>query len=289
MNANKIFQQMSERKFAEALRLVNTGVDINGFYFDRSGTFLYRAISESNYELVKFLLEHGANPNSLFYGNNALYFLHFQSRRDVLILEELLRAGAWLLPMNYQQQTLLEQLEETEYRIEDDLQQMEGEYDTFLETNNRDEEKDDEFQSQLRILNRELTIARDMIVLARPIAEANVVKLKLEVSGTPMVIDITIDRRASVATLGSIVNYFYFEDSLVFDLVYPAFHLQDKRVMEGDRALSDYGVRTGTKLSIISRITSERHWNAEGGKRNRRVKKTHKKKRGYLSGKTRRH
>lgn len=287
MNALSIFEQMRNRNFEEASRLLNAGFDINGVYFE-NGTFLYQAIAEGNYEIVHFLLEHGANPNLYFYGMNSLSFLNFTSRRDVLILEELLNAGAWLLPMNTYQQTLMEVLDAHEYQLEETLGTYEDAYEAYTESGNVDEEKDDEFQSYIIKFKRELSIVRDMISMVRPLAETNLLKLMVEVSGTSSEMEVPIDKRATVFTLKSILNQFYFDDSLLFDLVYPAFHLKDKRILEDDRALSDYGLRTGSKVSIVVKISSERHWNAEGGKRKYRVKKTHKNQRGKkLNRKTR--
>lgn len=66
---------------------------------------------------------------------------------------------------------------------------------------------------------------------------------------------IFVDMRMRVYELKKIIQYF-FQYEVKFDLVYPGFHLAGKKVMEDDRALSDYGIRNGSRLIISLRVQS---------------------------------
>ena len=66
---------------------------------------------------------------------------------------------------------------------------------------------------------------------------------------------IFVDVRMSVYELKKIIQYF-FQYDVKFDLVYPAFHLAGKKTLDDDRALSDYGLRNGSRLIISLRIQS---------------------------------
>jgi hypothetical protein len=82
---------------------------------------------------------------------------------------------------------------------------------------------------------------------------------------------IFVDIRMPVFELKKIIQYF-FQYDVKFDLVYPAFHLAGKKTLDDDRALSDYGLRNGSRLIISLRIQS----GYRGGTRRskRRSKKT---------------
>ena len=66
---------------------------------------------------------------------------------------------------------------------------------------------------------------------------------------------IFVDVRMRVYELKKIIQYF-FQYEVKFDLVYPGFHLPGKKVMEDDRALSDYGIRNGSRLIVSLRVQS---------------------------------
>lgn len=66
---------------------------------------------------------------------------------------------------------------------------------------------------------------------------------------------IFVDIRMPVYELKKIIQYF-FQYDVKFDLVYPGFHLAGKKVMEDDRALSDYGIRNGSRLIVSLRVQS---------------------------------
>ena len=82
---------------------------------------------------------------------------------------------------------------------------------------------------------------------------------------------IFVDVRMPVYELKKIIQYF-FQYDVKFDLVYPGFHLAGKKVMEDDRALSDYGIRNGSRLIVSLRVQS----GFRGG-RTRRSKRRNKK------------
>ena len=66
---------------------------------------------------------------------------------------------------------------------------------------------------------------------------------------------IFVDIRMPVYELKKIIQYF-FQYEVKFDLVYPAFHLAGKKTLDDDRALSDYGIRNGSRLIISLRVQS---------------------------------
>ena len=66
---------------------------------------------------------------------------------------------------------------------------------------------------------------------------------------------IFVDIRMPVYELKKIIQYF-FQYEVKFDLVYPAFHLAGKKTLDDDRALSDYGIRNGSRLIVSLRVQS---------------------------------
>ena len=66
---------------------------------------------------------------------------------------------------------------------------------------------------------------------------------------------IFVDVRMPVYELKKIIQYF-FQYEVKFDLVYPAFHLAGKKTLDDDRALSDYGIRNGSRLIVSLRVQS---------------------------------
>ena len=78
-----------------------------------------------------------------------------------------------------------------------------------------------------------------------------------------------------VYELKKIIQYF-FQYEVKFDLVYPAFHLAGKKTLDDDRALSDYGIRNGSRLIVSLRVQSGYRGGTRRSKRRsmRRNKKT---------------
>ena len=86
---------------------------------------------------------------------------------------------------------------------------------------------------------------------------------------------IFVDIRMPVYELKKIIQYF-FQYEVKFDLVYPAFHLAGKKTLDDDRALSDYGIRNGSRLIVSLRVQSGYRGGTRRSKRRsmRRNKKT---------------
>lgn len=269
MDPAKLFFNLINGKHNNALRLLQEGVDINGIYFEEEGTILNKAISSSKNHVVRFLLEHGANPNIIYGANNSLGYLNNTNELDVYILEQLIEAGVLLLPMQaYPDQTIVHFFDLEEFAIEKALTEKEEELEHYKETNNPDEEKIDSYNDEILSLETALDATRKIIAMLRPVEESTVVKLQIELTGTPTVFRIAIDKRATVKLLKDILRAFYLGFDILFQLVYPTFHLEEKRVMEDERALSDYNVQTDTKLAIVLQMSSGLKKN--GGKRKTR-------------------
>jgi hypothetical protein len=84
---------------------------------------------------------------------------------------------------------------------------------------------------------------------------------------------IYVDIRMTVYELKKIIQYF-FQYDFKYDLVYPGFHLAGKKTLDDDRALSDYGIRNGSRLIISPKIQSGYRGGTRRSKRQRRNKKT---------------
>lgn len=267
MNAEQLYERLKQKNTAAAENALRKGVDIDGFYFEEDGTFLYKAIKYSELEIVRFLLDNGANPNILFVGENALSFQNSEKKEDIEILKLLLEHNVYLYPINNKNQTPIDFFESKEFELEEILNDIEHDLDIAKESNNSYNEVNR--LSSLVLHHTEiLETTRKVITLLRPYSEENLVKLHIEVSGRNSVFTLQIDKRATIKDLSIMLNTYFFETPLQFDLYYPLFHNKKKRIMEQDRALSDYGLTDGSKLVLIIKVSSERHY--EGGKRKTR-------------------
>lgn len=66
---------------------------------------------------------------------------------------------------------------------------------------------------------------------------------------------IFLDLRVPISEIKRLIAYF-FQYEFRFDLIYPAFHLAGKKILEDDRVLSDYGIRNGSRLLVVPKVQS---------------------------------
>jgi hypothetical protein len=295
--ATRIYDLLKEGDRTEFLRKREEGFDIDGYYFSQGGTLLYKAIWESNEPLVDFLLDNGANPNTNIEGNNAFYPATIDLDIPFTIFKKLIDAGTWVIPFYPSKKTVLDvmlmikpQLEDEIDGIQYELQEEEELYQQYLNNNNyssnnsygrwrggRRKQKGgitlNEIYAQKR---QQLASINEKIAAIQPVVDTNVRTLKIEFMGSPRTEELSFDIRAPVKEFSDHIYNFFMDNTepINYKLVMPSFHLKNKRVLDNERALSDYGVRNGTKIVFVINISSQRH----GGKRKtRRAKKSNRK------------
>jgi hypothetical protein len=296
--ATRIYDLLKEGDMAEFLRKREEGFDIDGYYFSQGGTLLYKAIWESNEPLVDFLLDNGANPNTNIEGNNAFYPATIDLDIPFTIFKKLIDAGTWVIPFYPSKKTVLDvmlmikpQLEDEIDGIQYELQEEEEVYQQYLNNNNyssnnsygrwrggRRKQKGgitlNEIYAQKR---QQLASINEKIAAIQPVVDTNVRTLKIEFMGSPRTEELSFDIRAPVKEFSDHIYNFFMDNTepINYKLVMPSFHLKNKRVLDNERALSDYGVRNGTKIVVVINMSSQRH----GGKRRktRRAKKSNRK------------
>lgn len=263
------YQEMKEGDFTKAAKAIEQGFNIDGIYFQHYGTFLYRAIEEEEYEIVKFLLKQGANPNVYFEGKNAFAFATWWlSKKAYKIFKLLIKYNIFFLPIFKGNKTIDYPLDYTEATTEEILQNLEYEYEMLKEYNSNPNNTNSpmmQWYEEKIMLNTEiLEFVRKELEIVRPLVERHVVTLRIEVSGRNQSFDLLMDTRASGKLLESILRDILYQGNpyASFDLIIPSFHIKEKQKLELDRALSDYGVRTGTKIILVPSLQSQKH----GGK-----------------------
>lgn len=277
--ATEVYKLIENEEYNKVIPLFDT-YDINGLYFEEYGTFLNLAVSKTNKKAVEFLLENGADVNKMFDGNNVLIFTKPVSRKDLEILQILMERGAWILPFFPSNRTVIQNLEDLQYNTENILSELEQQlvfYDEYeRRLNNNDESlgyidivtETEKTQSEIVYNQQILEAVQKEIEIIRPIFEQNVRKLKIKFSGSDREEEFLFDMRAPVAFLVNHIFNFFMGGVGDIDLIVPSFHLKNKRVMNKSRAVSDYGLRDGSVVVVVQKITSARHW--EGGTRKRR-------------------
>lgn len=284
----KVIEMLEERDYKKIKKFLDDGFDINYIFADNM-TPLFKAVSNGDVELVEFLLENGANPNFIPHGNNAFFFTGFASKKDEEVVKLLVKYNTWFLPFWPDTYTIVESLENAEHETEETLDELDEEYNSMYRNYNSPRSYGYRGGGQLAetylLYSERLKTIRNLITLLRPLKEKFVKKLQINFSGQNRVETIEIDERADVKTLKyHISNYFLKGQMGVddFNLVMPSFRMKNKSVMDNTRALSDYGIRDETRLVVSINISSQRHWNADGGKRRktrksgRKAKKTRK-------------
>lgn len=304
--ATRLYDLLKEGKTSEFLKKIEEGFDIDGFYFSEVGTFLYKAVYSNDVNVVEFLLENGANPNTIYNGNNAFYFLGFQTKKHIESLRKLIDSGIWILPFFTSKKTIIDSLEDNEAMTEEVLERLDEDIrveEEYLEWANYNSDSNrrnrnrygygyynrgggsqrkkvtsggslQQMQDDYVRLQTQLDVIREQITILRPIAEKHVRKLKIAFSGSDREEELQYDNRANVRVFEIHIYNFFMDNTQPanFQLIMPSFHLKNKRVMDSERALSDYGVRDGTKLVVTPILQSQRHGGAT-----RRSKKSHRK------------
>ncbi len=83
-----LFDAIEEQNYKKVQRIIEAGCDINGnqgSYFEEGITFLMVAVSTGKLEIVKLLVELGADVNAeSIYGDSALLMAAFQSCQDMI-------------------------------------------------------------------------------------------------------------------------------------------------------------------------------------------------------------
>ena len=298
--ATRLYDLLKEGDTAEFLRKREEGFNIDGFYFSRTGTFLYNAIWESNEPLVDFLLENGANPNTLIEGNNAFYVTTLNLDITTSIFKKLIDARTWVLPFYPSKKTVLESmlfmkplleadLEEIIYRLEEEQDLFRGyNNNTNYNSNNsyrrwggsgRKQQGGMPLGEAYTQIKQQLATLDEKIAAIQPVVDANVRTLKIEFLGSARTEDLSFDIRAPVKEVSVHIYNFFMDNTQPIDykLVMPSFHLKNKRVLDDERALSDYGVRDGTKIVVVINMSSQRHGGKQRKTKTRRAKKSNRK------------
>ncbi len=83
-----LFDAIEEQNSKKIETIIEAGCDVNGnqgSYFEEGITFLMVAVSTGNLEIVKLLVELGADVNAeSIYGDSALLMAAFQSCQDII-------------------------------------------------------------------------------------------------------------------------------------------------------------------------------------------------------------
>ena len=278
--ATEVYKLIEKEEYNKVVPLFER-YDINGLYFEEYGTFLNLAVSKTNKKAVEFLLEHGADVNKMFDGNNVLIFTKPVSMKDVEIFQILLEKGAWILPFYPSNRTVIQNLEDLQYNTENVLSNLERNLEFYDEYNYRQSRGNNnsleyinvatetqKTQSEIVYNQEVLETVQKEIEIVRPIFEQNVRKLKIKFSGSEREEEMLFDIRAPVAFLVNHIFNFFMGGVGDMDLVVPSFHLKNKRVMNKSRAVGDYGLRDGSVVVVVPKIASARHW--EGGRTRKR-------------------
>jgi hypothetical protein len=301
--ATRIYDLLKAGDRTEFLRKREEGFDIDGYYFSQGGTLLYKAIWESNEPLVDFLLDNGANTNTIIDGNNAFYPATLELDIPFTIFKKLIDAGTWVLPFFPSKKTVLDvmllikpQLEDEIDGLQYELQEEEELYQQYLNNNNYSSNNTNNSYGRWRgggrkqkggmTLNeiylqkrQQLASILEKIAAIQPVVDTNVRAMKIDFLGSPRSEDLSFDMRAPVKELSIHIYNFFMDntDPLNFKLVMPSFHLKNKRVLDDERALSDYGIRNGTKIVVIINMSSQRHGGKQRKTKTRRAKKSNRK------------
>jgi hypothetical protein len=299
--ATRIYDLLKEGDMTEFLRKREEGFDIDGYYFSQGGTLLYKAIRESNEPLVDFLLDNGANPNTNIEGNNAFYPTTLNLDIPFTIFKKLIDAGTWVIPFFPSKKTVLDVMLIIKHQLEDEIDELQYEiqeeelYNQY-HNNNTNYNSNNSYNSYGRWRGggrkqkggitlselytqkrQQLTSLNEKIAAIQPVVDTNVRTLKIDFAGTSRSEDLSFDIRAPVKDLSVHIYNFFMNttESINYKLVMPSFRLQNKRVLDNERALSDYGLRNGTRIVVVLNMSSQRH----GGKRRktRRSKKSNRK------------
>ena len=277
--ATEVYKLIENEEYDKVIPLFGQ-YDVNGLYFEEYGTFLNLAVSKTNKKAVEFLLDNGADVNKMFDGNNVLIFTKPESRKDVEIFQMLLDRGAWILPFFPSNRTVVQNLEDLQYKTENILSELERDIEFYDEYNYRQRRGDESLgyinvvteaertQSEIVYNQEVLETVQKEIEIVRPIFEQNVRKLKVRFSGSEREEDFLFDIRAPVSYLRDHIFNFFMGGYGDIDLVIPSFHLKNKRVMNKTRAVSDYGLRDGSVVVVVPKVASARHW--EGGRTRKR-------------------
>ena len=271
----KILAMIQEGNLKKLQKHIDEGFDVNYLlnYYPPL-PLLYHYVLQKDIPIIKFLLDNGANPNFLPSGNNAFYYTGFNNEKDVEIVKILAENKTWFLPFWNSKMTIIESLEYNEAGIEQQLQNIN--YHNFIwqqsSYNSNSNYNSNRYYGGGKSeadLQEEYETIRKQIDYLRPLKEKYVKKLQIHFLGSDRVEPLEIDERADIQTLKNLIRNFFlpklYDDD--FDLLMPSFHLKNKKIMELDRALSDYGVKNETKISVVLKVASSRHWNADGGKR----------------------
>lgn len=258
----------------EMEKILNKGFDINKILTEEEPTYLIKAILAKNVDMVRFLLENGANPNLIPFGNNAFFYTGSKVKEDIQILELLVEYKTFFLPCWPTKEIIVDILENLQYAVEDEIDQLEQMYNSYRNNNNNDRNAYNyTYRGGARTmeeLDTEFKIISEAISLLRPLQEKYVKKLQINFFGQNRVETIEIDERAEVKILQELIINFFLrgEGTFSFDLMMPSFRMKNKSVMNMGRALSDYGIRNETRLILTPRLSSQRH--GGGGRRKTR-------------------
>ena len=274
-------------------RAIEEGRDINEVDPEDGMTLLMEAVSRGKEDIVEYLVNQGADLNIFDHGGHTalLYYENAIAKEGnpEKIVQMLLRAGALLLPNNDGKMPLSVAIDDYEKRAEEfqaylynsnsDNSDYHGSYRhasgpgriiSNVERNYQakiNAEKATtgawraaaglsllpsdaiEWQEHPRILLRYRNI-RDLI---QRHTDRNVISINLSsiLSAQP-VGEMQVDINTPVYILKPII-VFFFKFDFKFDLLVPSF---GNRIMDDERAVSDYGIHNGGRLIISPRIRS---------------------------------
>jgi len=274
-------------------RAIEEGRDINEVDPEDGMTLLMEAVSRGKEDIVEYLVNQGADLNIFDHGGHTalLYYENaiFKEGNPEKIVQMLLRAGALLLPNNDGIMPLSVAIDDYEKRAEEFQRYLynsnsdnsdyhpsyrhasgPGRIISNVERNYQAKINAEkaalgawraaaglsplpsdaiEWKEHPRILLRYRNI-RDLI---QRHTDRNVISIKLSsiLSAQP-VGEMQVDINTPVYILKPII-VFFFRFDFKFDLLVPSF---GNRIMDDERAVSDYGIRNGGRLIISPRIRS---------------------------------